>query len=837
MKTIYTLLILVCPLLLFSQQNSYGTYSINFPSGFPPESKTDIVNLLSRATSKQWEVSDNKEATKGIILKYKDNPAFKTKESFRLQSNGSNLLIISSSSTEGLIFGMYKHFRALGFKFYLPDDLYTIIPSVNNPFGNKKDLIDQPFLQIRDFFGTGGFGSGRTDPDRLVEKSWNTWKLRNGFGSAYPLAGHRGENFILENQDRLALHPEWLASPLKNNGQLNISAKLNYLNKEALDYYTNWTIQPFKTNFKPSAPNITEFVSIEPSDGGGYLNESDPLNKKLPSVSDQVFGAANLAASKLDKLFPDNPNIGVNLYAYSSHAEPPSFTLHRRVFVQIIPYQFQNIAFGPAFIKRWATKAKRFGLYDYYKYPDSNWDLPGGYMIDELIKRAMNAARFGSEGSTYESSYSKFATGIPMWVLSRYMCDGIMEWEKQYNQFISDLYGDAAPSIQKLFKLFYRQSQFSSAQLNNAVLYLQEAEKKNKDSKVAERLYELKLYLTYVQLYFDSQNQQNGNLEQRLLPVSKMAWTIYQKKIIHSYRIMQLVSYAFLNTPAPDAATAERYKRIHILSFPETDDKEAYWKQAGNYAFSEKQLTQLYNNLLVKNSQAEQIPETNSMTQLINIAKKNYKPVSTVQFAGSSLTRGYFALFAEKSTEITIKWQLTNNSEVPASVTLSGTNDSYTVVYDKKIAGKEGSQQITIPSGESFFFINANNNTEYRLQLLLNGVYIYFSPSPRTTMAFLNKENTYTYDPVYYPSYFFMPANTKEVKYKVQLNALQIIMPDGKPVATKLLETLPGGFEIRSFIPPANQLGKFWKAVITGNFNYEMLNIPDVYFLFQEKGQ
>src|SRR6266496_1324101 len=603
MKTIYSLLILLCPTLLFSQQKSSGIYSINFPSGFPSEPKSDIVDLLSRATSAKWEVLDNKNITRGIILEYKDNPAFKTKESFRAQSDGSNLLTISSSSTEGLIFGIYKHLRVLGFKFYLPDDLYTIIPRDSNPLGNKKDVIDQPVLQIRNFFGTGGFGSGRTDPDRSVEKNWNTWKLRNGFGSAYPLAGHRGENFILENKEQLAQHPEWLASPLKNNGQLNTSAKLNYLNKQALDFYTNWTIQPFKNNFKTPAPNITEFVSIKPSDGGGYLNEVDPSNKKLPSVSDQVFGAANLAASKLDKLFPDHPNIGVNLYAYSSHAEPPTFNLHPRVFVQIIPYQFQNVAFGPAFIKRWSQKVKRFGLYDYYKYPDNNWDLPGGYSIDELMVRAMHAARSGSEGTTYESSYSKFATAIPLWILSRYMCDGISGWEKQYNQLISDLYGKAAPSIQKLFKLFYRQSQFSTPQLNNAVLYLQEAERNNGDPKVAERLNELKLYLTYVQLYLDSQNQQNGNLEQRLLPVSKMAWTVYQKKIIHSYRIMQLVSYAFLNTPGPDAATTERYKRIHILSFPETDDKEAYWKQDGSM-FSEKQLSQLYNSTL-KNNQPE----------------------------------------------------------------------------------------------------------------------------------------------------------------------------------------------------------------------------------------
>jgi hypothetical protein len=80
-----------------------------------------------------------------------------------------------------------------------------------------------------------------------------------------------------------------------------------------------------------------------------------------------------------------------------------------------------------------------------------------------------------------------------------------------------------------------------------------------------------------------------------------------------------------------------------------------------------------------------------------------------------------------------------------------------------------------------------------------------------------------------------MPQNVTEVQYKVQLNALRIIAPDGSTVQTKLVSELPGGFQIRSFVAPANQQGKFWKAVITGNYNYEFLNIPDIYFLFKEK--
>jgi hypothetical protein len=49
-----------------------------------------------------------------------------------------------------------------------------------------------------------------------------------------------------------------------------------------------------------------------------------------------------------------------------------------------------------------------------------------------------------------------------------------------------------------------------------------------------------------------------------------------------------------------------------------------------------------------------------------------------------------------------------------------------------------------------------------------------------------------------------------------------------------LIKTQADGFELRSFTVPASMRGKFWKAVVTGNFNYQFLTIPDRYFLFDK---
>ncbi|HEY0434831.1 MAG TPA: hypothetical protein VGC95_13235, partial [Chitinophagaceae bacterium] len=526
---------------------------ITYPSSFPIEIVNDVQNLLHSCTGRAWDVSgaDGKTAISGFILELNTSNSYKTGESCMITGDGSTFQRFEAPTTNGLIYGIYKYLRDLGFRFYLPDDLYTITPNIRSVY-QKCHRVETPFLRIREFFGTGGFGSGKTDPGKSVEKAWQLWKWRNGFGAEFYLSGHVGETFNLDNADQLVRHPDWTATPVKKNGSVDQTTKLNYFNADAVNFFTDWALRKFTAkSYQPPPAYIRDMVSVEPADGGGYITKA-PRGSRLSSVSDQVFNAANVAAAKLDRLFPNQPNIGVNLYAYSGHADVPSFKLNPRVFVQIIPYQFQDVAFGPTFIRRWAAQVKRFGLYDYFKYPDASWDMPGGYTLDELMKRAVNAVDAGSEGTTYETSDSKFSTAIPLWIVGRYFCTGDENWEQAYNTLITDLYGSAGPAIKRLFSIFYRQVQFDAGSFNSAVEDIANARQQVKDKNVSARIDELQLYLSYVYLRLNSQDTKNGNLQERLLPLAKMAWTLYQKKIIDSYRIMQLVSYSFLNAPATE---------------------------------------------------------------------------------------------------------------------------------------------------------------------------------------------------------------------------------------------------------------------------------------------
>lgn len=827
---IFSLLLLILPFTVSGQnRDSYQFYSANEVTA---GTQNDIIDLLQKATSVKWQKPNSEQqVTNGIVLKITNHPSFKVKESFRLQSNGSSLLTISSSSGEGLMFGIYKHLRSLGFKFYLPGELYTIIPKLSNPFGPKKDIIDQPFAQIRDFGGTGGFGTDNPDPGKTVEKTWNLWRDRNGFGAAYHLSGHRGEDFILENKKVLKQHPDWLVTPLTGNDYNDQGIKLNYFNKEALDFYVDWTIEHFtQKNYQPKPSNFTELVSIEPSDGGGFLTG---WKGKSMSASDQVYMAANLAAQKLDKLFPDHPNIGVNLYAYSSHAAPPSYPLNPRVFVQLVPYQFQNIAYGPAFIKMWSGKAKRFGIYDYLKYADASWDLPGQMSLEESMLRLIQSIKSGSEGTMYETSYSKFSTGIPLWIMIRYLSDGETNWQKNLQHLTSDLYQSSSAPISKLFQLFYSEVNFSKGHLANAVNCIDQASHLTSDAIVQKRLLELKQYLYFAHLVYQSREISNGSLKDRMIPVANYAWKIYKTGIIHSYRIMQLVAYNFLNydKSKPDY---NNYYQLHLRWFPETEKTKTDW-----YKMPQSQTElEIENNfrLLEKFYSKPLVNNTYSLEEAVKAIEPDYNPKMEMIIGGNYSRRGSFSVYSDKKTELKITYKLTGSST--PHLTISGIDKKYEQPLSYTANKPEGQLTIPIPAGETTLFLSADNGTYFRLKVNSGDGLIFFNGSPRGILAFYkdfsDPVESYIYNPAFYPSYIFVPKTTTTLNYKVQLNALKL-SSSGKEFSSKLLLTENAGFETRQIVVPKEEAGKIWKAVISNNYNYNMINIPDRYFLLEPK--
>jgi hypothetical protein len=123
------------------------------PSSIEKETLQDFIFLLNKATGQSWQLKASEKPLKaGIFLQTGTDKTFTTKESFQIESNGRDQLIITSSSVEGLVFGFYKHLRNLGFKFYEPDELYSVYPKLQHPYGEKQKKNRQTIFTGPDFF-------------------------------------------------------------------------------------------------------------------------------------------------------------------------------------------------------------------------------------------------------------------------------------------------------------------------------------------------------------------------------------------------------------------------------------------------------------------------------------------------------------------------------------------------------------------------------------------------------------------------------------------------------------------------------------------------------------
>ena len=298
---------------------------------------------------------------------------------------------------------------------------------------------------------------------------------------------------------------------------------------------------------------------------------------------------------------------------------------------------------------------------------------------------------------------------------------------------------------------------------------------------------------------------------------------------------MQLVSFSFLKTKPADKASNDRYQKLQRLTFPESNDADASLKKG--YGYSSAETDEIFKDMqsFNKTNLTFQTPVSATIAEEIAAAKQSYLPNQDIRFQGNSFSRGYFSLYSEKPSTLLLDWTLKNSKGETPRATISGSDKDFKSVHDYALTSSSGKLSISLPEGETSFFINSSSNTTYTIHLQLNGAFCFFDGTPRGRMLFLNEKMTNSFDPKYYPSYFYVPKNITTVQYRVKVNLLKIFTPDNRPIATKLITTSSDGFDSRSFDVPTNLSGKFGIAVIGGTYDYRFLNIPDRYFMLIPK--
>ncbi|HZH66235.1 MAG TPA: DUF4838 domain-containing protein [Flavisolibacter sp.] len=553
MKTKFILFLLLFSLPVMAQVGTdifYGQkiYAQDIKDPVLLESIADLQRQLQKATGKAFSSNVSSDVKKeGIqLLLLKPgliSPALTTQlqkgtiEDFVIDGNANRLLLVATHPL-GLSRAIYTYLNHLGFKWYLPGEEWAVVPSKMD-ITLKAQYYEAPSFVLRDFFGTGGILPVKAlDPNALLEKKWNDWKRRNRMGGIFHLGGHYGDTFNYKNKALLEQHPEYLAL-VNGKRQWSPDAKWCISNKNLRELFIADRVAELKERLRQNNyDNEIITVSVDPADGYGDCECDDC--KKIGGGAHPIYFLANETAKALQKV---SPRGYANIYAYNTHAAPPSFQLVSNLIVQVVPYAFQTVSSPEQLIESWKKKNLNLLLYDYYGIPDWHWDTPptGGYAISSWMQRINYWKQVGIKGFVLESSYAIGSTGSGLYLSARKGWNANENTENLRQLFYKQLFGTAARFIEAYFTKL--DSYSGAADMPYLLEQLNKSSQATTDEKVQQRIRIFKSYLHYLSLYYEHQQQPQN--QEMLNSFVEYVLRLYPTAAIHSTYLTQLLSRNF----------------------------------------------------------------------------------------------------------------------------------------------------------------------------------------------------------------------------------------------------------------------------------------------------
>jgi len=521
----------------------------------------DLAALLGQATGQSFTAIPYKQdADKGIFLLLDSTSTYSSNETGMLESDGRNFIRIKARYTTGISYAMYSWLEELGFHFYLPGDEWTIIPPLRSVF-NKNILKKtyKPYFRLRMFNASGGiFPVKGLDENSANEKDWKKWYMRNRMGCDYiSIDGHIGEYFNIVHKKEIEQDPTILA-PTNGKRQYNEEGKLDPTNKKGVALFSDWIVEESKINQKrmPSFLPFKKYYSVDAGDGLNYCHTPE-CESQFRSVSDQVFSIANETARKI-KLSDERK--GVSMLAYTERADTASISIASNVHVMVVPTAFQSVSTSTELMQRWAKKTKNISQYDFLNIGVWAYDEPF-FNLYQYHNNLKFIKSLGIEGMSFETSLSKFASGIQQYFILKFLCDPYQSADALLDEFCNNNFEQAASPIKKLLKEWYfsnihlntgfDKSSFNEDELGRFVKYILDAEATAGISNAAKkRIEELKAYTIYLckfyEMFTDLKNLQafteNPSLRSdKAEELLTYTWQMYNSKIFHNTQLNDML--------------------------------------------------------------------------------------------------------------------------------------------------------------------------------------------------------------------------------------------------------------------------------------------------------
>ena len=544
----------------------------------------DLANLLQQATGQSFAAIPYAAGIdKGIFLLLDSSSAYKSNESGLFETDGKNFIRIKAKYTTGISYAVYSWLQELGFHFYLPGDEWTIIPSIKTIF-NKKNINKEykPYFRLRMFGTSGGiFPVKWLDENSQNEKDWNQWYMRNRMGCDYlSISGHIGEWFNISHKKQIE-EDSLILAPVNGKRQYNEEGKLDPTYRKGVTLFSDWIVSESKKYQQqmPAFLPYKKYYTVDPGDGLNYCH-TIACEARFRSVSDQVFSIANETAQKI-KL--SDERAGVSLLAYTERANVPSINIESNIHVMVVPTAFQSVSTSTELMQRWATKTKNISEYDFINIGVWAYDEPffNLYQYHNHLKFVQS---LGIEGMSFETSLSKFASGIQQYFILKFLCDPYQSVDVVLDNFCNDNFEQAKIPIKKLLKEWYfsnthlntgyDKSSFTEDELGRFIKYIIDAESvPGLHEAVKKRIEELKAYTIYLckfyEMFTDIKNlkafSENTSLRSdKAEELLTFSWQMYNSKIFHNTQLNDMLKkYVSEDKKADwDFRKSEKYKGI-----------------------------------------------------------------------------------------------------------------------------------------------------------------------------------------------------------------------------------------------------------------------------------
>jgi hypothetical protein len=462
-------------------------------------------------------------------------------------------VFIGSKSIAGLRNGVYWYLHYLGFRYYFPSESWHVIPRLNTPY-KPVEKTEVPSFYHRRIWYAYGTDSEKADAD------YKKWFAANLQGGEEINAGHSYGGIVNRNKKVFQEHPEYFAQKV-SKGSLPGNPKFEVGNENLVQLVIKDAFQQSENaiNKTGRAPNM---ISMDPSDGGGF--STSPASLKIGGPSEQAFYLANRVAKAIRQKYP---SVKVGMYAYNQHAAPPSFSLEPNIVVLIATAMNQSAMRTDELIDAWRKKGVTVGIRDYFGVMAWDWDMPGQPKGSKLgsVKKLEDYYENGIRLFTAETNIGWISRGLGHYIASQLLWNADVDPQSIREEFIVQMFGKAASQMKKLYDAWedYKQPVPLDGDLLSWYNIIEEADKSENDSKVQQRINQVKQYLHYVYLFKEWKKSSSDN---DLITLLNYAYRIKDDGIVASYPLARRLANA-----AVKGKEAMRFT-----------DKNALWKRNNN---------------------------------------------------------------------------------------------------------------------------------------------------------------------------------------------------------------------------------------------------------------